>query len=95
MNFMVRPGTSYIQPGHLETVKKQDTNTFKTHIMQNSLFIVTGKKHGQRVEITEMPMNESNCHAWIKDQNIEQYYNDVCLIPYRGRNPEFIYTPRN
>lgn len=56
----------------------------------NELFKVVGKKDGQQVEITEMPMSEENCYKWIKEQGIENQYKNVVPIPYRGNKQEFI-----
>ncbi len=53
------------------------------------LFTVVGKKDGQLVSISELPMTEENCYKWIKEQGIEYYYKNVCPIPYHGSKPEY------
>lgn len=63
-----------------------------TNIITNTkLYTVVGKKNGQLVTITELPMSENNCWRWIKDQSIESHYNNVCPIPYHGNKKEFTY----
>lgn len=60
--------------------------------LTNELYKVVGKKNGQSVEITELPMSKENCLKWIKDQGIENHYKDVYPIPYHGNKKEFIYS---
>ncbi len=54
-----------------------------------TLYKVVGKKNGQLVEITELPMTFENCLKWTKEQGIDVYYNNVDIIPYHGSKPEF------
>lgn len=50
----------------------------------DNLYIVTGKKQGQRVDIMDRPCTKKECHEWIKDKGVEKYYSDIYLSPYRG-----------
>lgn len=52
--------------------------------MTTEKFKVIGKKEGQLVEITDMPMSKEDCYKWIKEQGIENHYKDVFPVPYHG-----------
>lgn len=56
---------------------------------ENNLYQVVGKKNGQLVEISELPMSEDDCWKWIKDNGIEKYYTNPVPIPYYGNKKEF------
>ena len=56
------------------------------------LFKVVGKKEGQLVDISEIPMIKSDCEIFIKKEGINNHYNDVAIIPYHGTKEPFAYT---
>ena len=55
------------------------------------LFKVVGKKEGQLVDISEIPMIKSDCEIFIKKEGINNHYNDVAIIPYHGTKEPFAY----
>ena len=59
---------------------------------QEKLYKVVGKKNGQLVEISELPMIKYDCEIFIKKEGINNHYNDVAIIPYHGTKEPFAYT---
>lgn len=64
----------------------------KVYDNPGGLWKVVGKKNGQFVDITELPMSRQSCFRWIKDQGVEKHYTNVGLVPYRGSLKEFKYN---
>jgi predicted ABC-type ATPase len=58
--------------------------------VDEKLYVVVGKKGGQLVEITELPMSKSDAERWIMEQKIKNYYQNVDLLPYHGSKPRFV-----
>lgn len=57
------------------------------------LYYVVGKKKGQLVDVSELPMTKEDAERFIKEQGIEKHYdfNTVDIIPYHGNKPRFKY----
>jgi hypothetical protein len=55
--------------------------------MTEELYKVVGKKNGQLVDISELPMSKDDANKFIKEQGIEKYYTNVDVIRYRGNKP--------
>jgi antirestriction protein len=53
------------------------------------LYKVVGKKNGQLVEISELPMTKEDCKKFIKKEGIENYYQNVDIVPYHGNKSRF------
>jgi hypothetical protein len=51
------------------------------------LYKVVGKKNGQLVDISELPMSKDDAYKFIKKQGVENYYTNVDVIRYRGNKP--------
>jgi hypothetical protein len=56
------------------------------------LYKVVGKKNGQLVDITELPMTKDDANRFIKEQGIDNYYQNVDIVIYRGSKPRFKYA---
>jgi hypothetical protein len=56
------------------------------------LYKVVGKKNGQLVDITELPMTKDDANRFIKEQGIENHYQNVDIVIYRGSKPRFKYA---
>jgi len=75
---------------------------FKTHTMMGQyadggmsdekLYKVVGKKNGQLVEISEMPMTYEDSKKFIKEQGVQNYYQNVDIVSYHGNKPRYKYA---
>jgi hypothetical protein len=54
---------------------------------EEELYKVVGKKNGQLVDVSELPMSKDDANKFIKEQGIENYYKNVDVIRYRGNKP--------
>jgi hypothetical protein len=57
--------------------------------MTEELYKVVGKKNGQLVDISELPMSKHDANKFIKEQAIEKYYTNVDVIRYRGNKMRY------
>ena len=62
---------------HLDAVK----------LANGGLVKVVGKKDGQLVEISELPMELEDAKRWITQQGVEKHYTQVETVPYHGNKP--------
>jgi hypothetical protein len=53
------------------------------------LYKVVGKKNGQLVDISELPMTKQDAYKFIEKQGIENHYTNVDVIRYRGNKKRF------
>jgi len=51
------------------------------------IYKVLGKKNGQLVDITELPMTKDDANRFIKEQGIENHYQNVDIVIYRSSKP--------
>lgn len=54
---------------------------------EEELYLVVGKKNGQLVDISELPMTKYDAKKFISEQGIEIYYTNVDIVRYRGTKP--------
>lgn len=90
--YLVKNIASPTPPNAIEISKEEYdmANKFADGGMSDEkLYKVVGKKNGQLVEISEMPMTKEDCKKFIKEQRVENYYQNVDIVPYHGNKPRF------
>jgi hypothetical protein len=60
--------------------------------VEEKLYYVVGKKNGQLVTISELPMSKNDAQRFIDEQRIEMHYQNVDIIPYRGKKQRYYYA---